>query len=381
MLATRRVFTALAGTGMALPWIGRARAAETVRIAHVVEMSGAGATAGGNWRNGVELGVAEVNAAGGILGRQIEMTTLDSQSNPGVSRAMMQKALDSDPYIVLGPIYSGSIKVNMALTRAAKTTQIIGGDAADLTTQGNPYVFRTNLGQAVAVPKLAAWVQGTLGAKKVAILWVNNDFGKGGRDTFLREAKARGIEIVADVPTEQGQVDFASDVVKIDRSGADAAFIYTNEDESARFLIEAAKQGMKMPLFGETTLIGQKVIDLAGPAANGVRGHVGLTAAATSFQAYGARYLAKYGQQTDHNGIKGFVAVAMVKAITEKMGKFDREGFAAALHGTTITAAQEPRILLDTTWDDTGEMDRVSFLVEVRDGKQIVTQTLPPLRG
>ena len=280
MHGTRCLFTKIAGSSLALPFIGRARAAETVRIAHVIEQLGAGAIPDGNWKNGVDLAVAEVNAAGSILDRPIKLMTLDSQSNPGISRAMVQKALHAGSYVVLGPIYSGSIKVNMALTRAAHTTKIIGGDAADLTAQGNPYIFRTNIGQAVAMPKLAACVQGSLGAKKIAIFGVNNDFGKGGRDSFLRKAKARGFEIVVDVPTEQGQVDFAADVVKLCRSGADAALIYTNEDESARFLIEAAKQGMKLPLVSESTLIGQKVIDLAGAAAEGVRGHVGLTAAA-----------------------------------------------------------------------------------------------------
>ena len=380
MIVTRRHLAGLSAT-LAMPWIGRAAAAEAVKLAHVIELSGAGATAGGNWRNGVDLGVAEINAAGGIMGRQIEMTTLDSQSNPGVSRAMVQKALDADPYVIVGPIYSGSIKVNMALARAAKTAQIVGGDAADLTTVGNPYIFRTNLGQAQAMPKLAVWLQGK--AKKVAVLWVNNDFGKGGRDTFTREAKARGIEIVSDLPTEQGQVDFAADVVKLSRSGADTVFVYTNEDESARFLIEAAKQGLKLPMVGETTLIGQKVIDLAGAAANGVRGHVGLTADAPlqPLLDYKTRYQAKYGSVPDHNGIKGYVAVAMVKAVTEKMGKFDRTGFAETLHGLTITTAMEPRVLMDSTWDAAGDMDRVSFIVEVVDGKQRVIETVPALKG
>ncbi|HEY0419235.1 MAG TPA: ABC transporter substrate-binding protein [Acetobacteraceae bacterium] len=384
MIFTRRAFTGFAASTLALPFVRPAGAAEeTVRIGHVCELSGAGATAGGNWRKGVEMGVAEVNAAGGILGRRIEMTTLDSQSNPGVSRAMVQKALDADPYVMLGPIYSGSIKVNMALTRAAKIAQIMGGDAADLTASGNPYVFRTNLGQATSMPKLAAWVKSGLKAKRVAVLWVNNDFGKGGRDNFTRELKSRGIEVAADVPTEQGQVDFAADVVKIGRANADAAFIYTNEDESARFLIEARKQNLKLPLFGETTLIGQKVIDLAGPAADGIRGHVGLTADApvAALQDYKNRYQAKYGEAPDHNGIKGYVAVAMVKGVTEKMGRFDRAAFAETLHGLTITTAMEPRILMDTTWDKNGDMDRVSFMVEVAGGKQRVVETLPPLRA
>ena len=92
--------------------------------------------------------------------------------------------------------------------------------------------------------------------------------------------EARGIEVVADVPSEQGQADFAADVSKLKESGAEAVFVYLNEEESARFLKEAAKQGLKVPLVGEVTLTGQKVIELAGDAANGAFAHVGITTAA-----------------------------------------------------------------------------------------------------
>src|SRR2546422_8802607 len=79
---------------------------------------------------------------------------------------------------------------------------------------------------------------------------------------------ARNIKVVGDVSTESGQMDFAADVVKLKGANADAIFVYTNEEESARFLREARKQGIDKPLIGETTLLGQKVIDMAGPAAN-----------------------------------------------------------------------------------------------------------------
>src|SRR5437899_1577776 len=88
----------------------------------------------------------------------------------------------------------------------------------------------------------------------------------------MKEMNARGIKVVADVSTEQGQVDFAADVVKLKSVNADVVFVYTNEEESARFLREARKQSINKPLIGETTLLGQKVIELAGDAANGARG-------------------------------------------------------------------------------------------------------------
>src|SRR5256885_6559220 len=154
----------------------------------------------------------------------------------------------------------------------------MGGEASDLTQQGNAYLFRTSFGQQVSMPKIANYMRDNVKAKSVAIVWVNNDFGKGGRDNFTKEMNSRNIKIVADLSTESGQTDFAADVVKAKAANAEAIFVYVNEEESARFLREARKQGVSVPLIGETTLLGQKVIDLAGDAANGARGHVGLSA-------------------------------------------------------------------------------------------------------
>jgi len=364
---------ALAATGTA--------AQQTVNMPIVMELSGAGAVSGTNFRDGALLAIEEINAKGGILGRRINAPQSDTQSNPGISRAQVQKAIDGDPYVILGPVFSGSVKVNMILCQQAEVPQIVGAEAADITQAGNPYIFRTSFGQQVSMPKIANYIRDGLKAKTVAVLWVNNDFGKGGRDTFLKEMAARGIKVVADVSTESGQVDFAADVVKVKGANADAIFVYTNEEESARFLREARKQGVAKPLIGETTLLGQKVIDMAGPSANGARGHVGLSADAPipAVQAFKERFNKRFGYVPDHNGIKGYTAVYAVKHATEKTGKFDRKLLASTMHGLTIKPEQEPGILMETTWDDKGDIDRISFLAEVVDGKQRIVQTLPKL--
>jgi branched-chain amino acid transport system substrate-binding protein len=266
------------GSAIFLIAASAAQAQTTVYIPDVVELSGAGAVSGTNWRDGASLAIDEINASGGILGRKIVTEHLDTQSNPGISRAQVQKVLDKDPYVVLGPIYSGSVKVNMALTQQAEVPQIVGAEAAQITEAGNPFVFRTAFGQQFSMPKIANFLHDGLKAKTVAVVWVNNDFGKGGRDSFVKEMGTRGIKVVADLSTEQGQVDFASDVAKLKSVGADSVFVYCNEEESARFLLEAKRQGLSSPLYGETTLLSQKVIELAGEAANGARGHVGLSA-------------------------------------------------------------------------------------------------------
>jgi branched-chain amino acid transport system substrate-binding protein len=358
-----------------------ALAQQTVNMPDVVELSGAGAVSGTNWRDGVILAEDEINAKGGILGRRIVTTHSDTQSNPGVSRAQVQKALDGDPYVILGPIFSGSVKVNMALAQQAEVPQFTGAEAADITQQGNPYIFRTSFGQQASMPKIANYIRDGLKAKTVAIVWVNNDFGKGGRDNFVREMGARDIRVVADVSTESGQVDFAADVVKVKGANAAAVFVYTNEEESARFLREARKQGIKAPLIGETTLLNQKVIELAGDAANGVRGHVGLSADAPikAAQAFRDKFQKRFGYLPDHNAIKGYTAIYAIKYATEKIGRFDRKALAQTMHGLTITPKMEPGILIETTWDAKGDVDRISFLAEVVDGKQKITRILPKL--
>ncbi|HUC60360.1 MAG TPA: ABC transporter substrate-binding protein [Alphaproteobacteria bacterium] len=372
---------AIAGAALILSPIA-ARAADTVLIPYVGELSGPGAVSGTNFRDGIVLAEEEINAKGGILGKKIDTPMYDTQSDASVSRAQIQKVLDEHPYVILGPVYSGSVVVDMKLTQAAEIPEIVGGEAGNITTQGDPYVFRTSFGQQFSMPIIANYMADQLKIKSVAVVWVNNDFGKGGRDAFDKEMAKRGIKVVVDDSTESGQTDFSADVVKVKAANPDAVFVYLNEEESARFLREAKKQGLHKPLIGETTLLGQIVIKLAGDAANGVRGHVGLTidAPIPAVKAFAERFHKRFGYYCDHNGIKGYTAVYMIKYVTEKMGKFDSKLFATTLHGLTITPKEEPNILMTATWDKNGDIYRESFLGEVVDGKQKIVQILPALK-
>jgi branched-chain amino acid transport system substrate-binding protein len=357
-------------------------AQEVIRIPNIIELSGGGATVGAMWRNASAMAAEEINAKGGILGKRIQLDYIDTGTDPGRARAAIERALDSKPIAIFGPIYSGSVNATLKLTADAETPQIIGGEAANLTAQGSKYIFRTSFGQNVSMPKIANYLRDDVKAKTVSVVYVNNDFGKGGRNAIVAELAKAGIKVGADLSTEVGQADFAADMVKVKAANADAVFVYLNEEESARFLIEAKKQGIDKPLIGETTLLGQKVIDLAKDAANGVRGHVGLTVDAPipAVQDFGKRFEAKFNTKPDHNGIKGYIALYMVKAAAEKAGKLEPKAIADALRGLTITPAKEPGILIEGTWDQTGEIDRISFLAEVKDGKQVITKVLPKLK-
>jgi len=375
----RRMATSLVLAALALS--APARADGTINLVNLGELSGGGATVGTNFKNGADMAVEEINAAGGILGAKIVMQSFDTQSNAGVAKGLAQKALDGDIYALLGPGYSGSVKAVAPLVADAGIAEIMGGEAAELTQGGNKFVFRTSFGQQTSMPKVGRYIANTLKAKSVAIAYVNNDFGKGGKTMIEKELAADGVKVALEDSSEAGQADFAADALKIKEANADAVFIYLNEEESARMLKELHKAGVTAPLVGETTLIGQKVIELAGADANGAVAHVGLSvdAPVPALKAFGEKFKAKYNYVPDHNGMKGYMAIYMIKAATEKMGKLDPKGLPAALHGLKISAQKEPGILMDVTIDESGDLDRQSFLGKVVDGKQVITDVLPPL--
>ncbi len=364
----------------AISAFGVAKAADdTVIIPCVCEASGAGAVAGGNFHDGAHLAVDEINAAGGILGKKIVMEDMDTATDPQTSKALVQKAIDSGAYAIMGTVYSGSTMVNMLVAQQAGVPQFTGGEAPALVQKGNAFIFRTAMGAQKGVPALTPYFKDTLKAKSVAVEWVNNDFGKGGHGVFLEQMKAAGITVAVDVSSEQGQADFAADVAKIKEAKADAVFVYINEEESARFLKEAKKQGLTAPLVGEVILTSDKVIELAGEAAEGAFAHVGLTANATTpaIQAFGAKFKAKYNHTSDHNGIKGYTGVYAIKYVTEMNGKIDKQMLADKMHGLKLEAAKYPMMLLDVSWDKDGEMSRESFMTTVKGGKQVVTGGVP----
>jgi branched-chain amino acid transport system substrate-binding protein len=352
-----------------------------VKIAGLVELSGTGTTSGTNFNDGVKLAVKEINAAGGILGRQVEYTASDTQSQPQIAKALAIKAVDDGAYVVMGPVFSGSILVSMTETQKAHIPNFTGGEAAAITQQGDPYIFRTSFTQTTAMPKVARYLSDTLKAKSVAIIYTNNDFGKGGRDVFTKAIAPKGIKVVADVSTDPGQLDFSGAVLKAKQANPDVYFVYTNEEEAARCLKELKKQGVSKPIMGETVLTSQKVIELAGDAANGAVAHVGLTADAPlpEVKAFSQKFQSEYHYKPDHNGLKGYSAMYIVKAVTEKIGKFDGEAFANAMHGIKLSAKQYPGVLMDVSFDKNGDLDRESFMTKVVNGKQEVIATLPAL--
>ncbi|MCP1198331.1 ABC transporter substrate-binding protein [Notoacmeibacter sp. MSK16QG-6] len=371
--------TIMAGTALTTLLAISPALAQEVRIANIAELSGAGAAAGSVWADGVHLAIDEINENGGILGQKIQFSEYDSQTDPQTSRALVQKAIDEGAYALLGTVYSSSTVVNMLVAQQNGIPQFTGSEAPSITSKGNPYIFRTTYGAQKGMPKIGTFLKDELGVSKVAIAWANTEYGKGGHDAFVVVMEEQGIEVVADVPSEQGQADFSADVLRIKNAGAEAVFVYLTEEESARFLIEAKKQNLNIPTVGDTVLGSQKVIDLAGGAADGAMSHVGITAEAPipAMQEMAKKFEERFGYLPDHNAIKGYIGAYSIKYGTEMVGEVDSQALTDKMHGLCLDPAEYPGVLMKICWDENGEVSRESFIVEVKDGKQVVSKTLP----
>jgi branched-chain amino acid transport system substrate-binding protein len=212
---------------------------------------------------------------------------------------------------------------------------------------------------------------------------VNNDFGKGGLEMIKKALDGSSTKIVAEISTDAGQVDFSAAVLKAKQANPEGVFAYTNEEESARLLRELRKQGWTKPVIGETTLTSQKVVELAGEAANGAVAHVGLTVDAPlpAIRAFKAKFEKEYKYVSDHNGMKGYSGIYMLQAAIEKVGKLDRKAVANAMHSLKVNTDKYPGALMYTEFDKNGDLDRMSFLVEIKNGKGEVVEMLPPLNA
>ena len=143
------------------------------------------------------------------------------------------------------------------------------------------------------------------------------------------------------------------------------------------FLQEAHRQALRTPLLGETTLAAPRVLALAGAAADGARCQVGFLASAPEVAAFRGRDLDAFKDEPDAFAAKGYTAVGLLAGGLAALGRPERGLLADAMHGLTLRAGG-PAMILDLSWDASGEMDRVTFMVELRDGKATL---LRPLTG
>lgn len=358
---------------------------DPIPLANVYELSGAGSSFGTKWGYGVQLAVEEINENGGLLGRPLELTEFDTQSEPPVSVTAMRRALQQvDPFVMFGSVFSSSTIVNMEITQQAGVPQITGGESPAITEAGNDYIFQTSYDSGTAFEKVAVYLEETLGAEQIALLFQNDEFGQGARRAIVPLLEEAGIEIVEDIATEVGQTDFSGESTRILNSGADSLLVVLSDEEAGRMHQGFEGSGVyeQVNFLGINPVVQSTALDLAGDAANGARGIVDFSPAVPELQEITDTYVERWGPGLpDHNFFKGYFGVYMMKLVVEEIGELDREAFIETLHDSTWCASDHPELRGNSVYYGAdGRTDRDSYLVEVVDGGQEVLETVGPLQ-
>src|SRR5215510_12668712 len=378
-----RSIRCLLAVALSLGVVASGAAQGVVKIPIVAEITGGGASVGAMWRDAVNLAVEDINKKGGILGMKLETSVQDTQTDPPTSVAVMRRVLNDKPFAVFGTVYSSSTVANMDIAKQAGVPQFTGSESIIITQKGNDNIFLTSFTQDTGMAKMVRWLLDDLKAEKIALVWVNNAFGKGGHDMFVQFLKERGKSPVADIATEVQQADFTPELTKVRASGATHVMVYNHEEENARFMIQLRKMALTVEPVGETTLCAQTTITPGGGAVNGSRCHVGLTAGAPVplMVDMNRRFQEKYNRVPDHNAFKGYIGVHMLKAAVQRVGSWDQAKVKACLHNNLFTTNEEAGLLMDVWVNEKGSVDRQSFIVEVKVQRPAVAKTVPMLGG
>jgi branched-chain amino acid transport system substrate-binding protein len=273
----------------------------------------------------------------------------------------------------------------MVEAQRAEIPMFVGAEAPAITNReengDNDFIYRTSFGVDTASDKFISYIVDQ-GVTSIDMIYKNDEFGAGGRDAYAAAFEEVGIEIQLDIQVQPDQIDLSAEVAQLAGGGADAIFAFMTEIETAAFLDEVQAQALEKQIYGGDVLSAASTIALVQPgAADGTITHAGLNASAPVFAEWKEAYAAFHpsADPPDHNSIKGYTSVYIVKEMTERIGAFDNSQFSDELHCATITVDDEPGVLLDVSYDANGDIDRESYIVSVVNGVGEIVATVPPL--
>jgi len=250
---------------------GPARAQETIKIGVTQPLTGAFAASGNYVAQGAKLAEEDINKAGGVLGRKIELIVEDNKSNPTEAVATAEKLIQKDKVPVMMGAWSSTLTLAVMpkLIEYEVPMLVETSSSGKITTSGNPWIFRISPTSEMEAKAFAPLVK-TLGIKKADLLGTNNDFGLGAMQEFEKMLKAAGVEIGAKETMDPKAIDFSAQLAKIKASGGDTLFVTTDVSQATVILKQAKEQQLKSRIITTGGSVSpDQLIAQAGEAANG----------------------------------------------------------------------------------------------------------------
>ena len=353
--------------------------ADTIKIGVFGPFTGDAAATGAAEKEAVELAVKEKNAAGGVRGKQIEVIFADDAGKPeeAVNVAKRLTARDNVS-IMIGSISSPASLAASQVAAQSETPQIVvSGTAQKITTQGNKWVFRSPVPDTKLAGDLADFIAEKFpNVKKVAFLYVNDDFGRGGFEKFKAGADKHGIQIVAEERYARGDLDFTAQLGRIKASGAQALVEWSRYAEGALVAKQFVAMNMTMPRFGCDGVALPKYVELGGDAVNGVFYTTHYSSATTAdipaAQKFIAKFKGAYGKVPDMYDSEAYDAITLALLAIEKAGSEDRGKIRDALAGLSFDSTRGP-----FKFDPNGDPLLVTHVVKIVNGKETNGRDIP----
>lgn len=247
-----------------------ALAAEPVRLGAVLSVTGPASFLGEPEKNTIEMELEKINAAGGVLGRPVDVIILDDETDVNKAVLATDRLIKKEHVsAILGPTTSGNSLAVMRKASAARVPLISCSASRKITTPVKPSIFKVAPHDALAVARILAHAK-KHGYKKLAILTVSDGFGQSGREVLKKQIPADGFELVADEVFGPKDTDMTAQLTKIKGLQPDAIICWGTNPGPAVVAKNRVQLGMTTPLYMSHGVASKKFIELAGDAAEGL---------------------------------------------------------------------------------------------------------------
>jgi len=250
---------------------GPAAAQDAIRIGVTQPLTGAFAASGNYVTQGAKIAEDQINAAGGVLGRKIQLVVEDNKSNPTEAVSTAEKLIGKDKVPVMMGAWSSTLTLAVMpkLMEYGVPMLVETSSSGKITTSGNPWIFRISPTSEMEAKAFAAMAK-KMGIKKADFLSTNNDFGLGAAKEFSEMLKGQGVQVGTMETMDPKATDFSAQLAKIKASGSDTLFVTTAVEQITLILKQAKEQQLKARIIttGGSNSPDQ-LIQQAGDAANG----------------------------------------------------------------------------------------------------------------
>jgi branched-chain amino acid transport system substrate-binding protein len=352
--------------------------AETIKIGEYASLTGKEATYGQASHKGTLLAIEEVNAAGGVLGKKLELITEDNQSKAGESVTIVKKFISRDKVVaVLGEVASSRSLEAAPVCQNAKVPMISPSSTSPKVTEAGDYIFRVCFIDPFQGTVMAKFAKDTLKIRKVALLTsVSNAYSVGLAKYFKERFAADGGTIALEQKYAEGEKDFRAQLTAIKAANVEGIFVPGYYAEAALICKQAQDLGMKIPLFGADGWESPELVEIGGKSVEGsyFATHYSPENQDANVVAFNERFRKRWGDVSDTLTGLGYDSVMMLVDALKRAGTTEGDKLRDALATTKNFRGVTGTITLDAQRNPT----KSAVVLTVKDGKfQFVTSIAP----